>query len=182
MSVFLLIVQVIYLMLPGIMANSAPVLFRHWKFADVPIDHGRRLGGKPLFGPHKTYRGFLVGIISAIIVAYLQQMLFASAFFAKLSLLPYDDINIFLAGFLMGFGVLSGDLVESFFKRRAGKPSGASWFPWDQLDSALGGIAFLSLIWLPSWGILLTVIILALFLHVGIRHIAYHLGINKSKW
>ena len=81
-----------------------------------------------------------------------------------------------------GFGVLFGDLVESFLKRRAGKPSGAPWFPWDQLDAALGGIAFLSIIWLPSLDVLVTVILLALFLHVSIRHIAYYLGVNKSKW
>ena len=41
------------------------------------------------------------------------------------------------------FGALLGDIVESFFKRRAGKERGEDWIPFDQLDFLLGAL-FLS--------------------------------------
>lgn len=180
--VLLLILQTIYLMLPGIFANMAPVIFKDVRFADRPIDHGKSLGGKRIFGDNKTYRGFIVGIGSAIIVAYIQLMLYQVDVFKGLSLIPYPELNPLQIGFLMGFGVLFGDLVESFLKRRAGKGPGERWFPWDQMDSVIGGLLFLAIAWMPSLEIVLIAVALSVVLHVSVRYLAFWLGINKSKW
>ena len=100
-------------------------------------------------------------------------------FTAEKTTLP---VNIYLFGFLAGFGVLFGDLVESFFKRRLDIAPGKSFFPWDQIDSVLGGLLFISIVYLPPWHVVVTLIVLTLVLHISIRHIGYYLGIEKSKW
>lgn len=176
------ILQCIYLMLPGILANSAPVLFKNsFKSLDVPVDFGKKWRGKEIFGSHKTYRGFAVGITSAIIVAYVQFSLYDFDFFRKLSF--YDFSNGFLLfGFLIGFGALFGDLIKSFFKRRVGIKPGNTWFPFDQLDALIGALIFMIPLYVPELKIILTLTIFTLLIHIGSNHIAYWLGMKETKW
>jgi len=42
----------------------------------------------------------------------------------------------------LGFGALFGDTAKSFFKRQKGIQPGRSWFPFDQVDYIVGGVAF----------------------------------------
>lgn len=102
-------------------ANSAPVLLSmllgdRWA---ASIDGGRHLrDGRPVFGPHKTWRGLLGGTAAAGVTG------------ALLS-----------AGFVTGaaFGLLAliGDLLSSFIKRRLGYQSGRDSPVIDQLPEAL---------------------------------------------
>jgi len=170
-------------MLPGIFANMAPVLFRNVEFLDYPIDFNKKWKGKPLFGSHKTYRGFFFGILLSVIVVYVQSMLFHSyVIFRELSFFSYLDINFLLLGFLIGFGALFGDLVKSFFKRRFGVKPGDSWFPWDQLDSLLGALLFISFVYVPSWQVIVFLLIAVPVLHILINHIGYYLHMRETRW
>jgi len=173
----------LYLAVPGIFANMAPVFFKNmFKPLAVPVDLGKTWRGKPIFGKNKTFRGFVVGIASAIPGIALQTYLYRFPTFESLSFIPYDEINFVLLGFLMGFGVLFGDLMESFVKRRLGLKPGAKFFPWDQLDHLTGAFIFISLVWMPPWSVVLTMVVLAVGLSVLFKHLGYWLGIDKSKW
>ncbi len=115
------------LLIPMI-ANAAPVLLRRINILSKPIN-------VKFFGENKTWRGFiggtLVGTLSFPILAY----------FAQINLTyPENVIKLIVFCFLLSFGALLGDLVKSFFKRRSGVLSGASWAPWDQIDYVLGAI------------------------------------------
>ena len=44
--------------------------------------------------------------------------------------------------FSICFGALGGDVIESFFKRRAGRNRGEDWIPFDQIDFILGVLFF----------------------------------------
>lgn len=104
-----------------IAANGTPVILS-WILGErysAAIDADRSLwDGRPMFGPHKTWRGIASGTVAAGLVA------------ALLS-----------TGFIMGalFGALAhaGDLISSFLKRRLGRTSGASLPLVDQLPEAL---------------------------------------------
>lgn len=110
-----------------------------------PADFYLKFRGKRILGEHKTIRGFIVGIITAIIIVYIQLLLFQSfSWLRKLVLLDYNSINPVFLGFLLGFGAMMGDAVKSFFKRQLNIPPGKSWFPFDQIDYTLGGILFTS--------------------------------------
>ncbi|PIW37162.1 MAG: hypothetical protein COW24_01735, partial [Candidatus Kerfeldbacteria bacterium CG15_BIG_FIL_POST_REV_8_21_14_020_45_12] len=61
----ILIPKMIWLMLPAGVANMSPVLIQNHLMAIAkPVDGGRTLGGKPLFGDHKTWRGLFVATLS----------------------------------------------------------------------------------------------------------------------
>jgi len=172
-----------YLILPGAAASIIPVLVRKVDFLNYPIDLGRQLDGKPIFGPNKTYRGFLFGVLSAIVVSYLQMLLFASSGFIRdISIIDYSEYSFALLGFLMGFGSLFGDLVKSYFKRRLGIGPGVSWFPWDQLDALFGAILFCSPIVFPPWSAILFLLVLIPVIHIIVKHIGFYMGVNKAKW
>jgi len=182
-EIFLFVLKCFYLLVPGLFANAAPVIFKNVDFLNYPVDFGRRFRGKPLFGSHKTYRGFFFGILSAIVFVYLQRFLFLRYdSFRSISLIDYSAHSFLLLGLLLGFGVLFGDLVKSFLKRRVGIKPGESWFPWDQLDCLIGGLVFISLVYVPPWQVVIFLVLFVPLLHVIINYGGYYLGIKDSKW
>jgi len=177
-----LILASIYLMLPAYFANMAPVLLKNYlKFLAVPVDFNKKIGGKPIFGKHKTWRGIFVACIISMFVFYVQQYLYRFDIFKEISLLNYSEHTLFL-GFLLGFGAIIGDLIKSFFKRRFNIKPGAPWIPFDQLDFVTGALLFSSIIYLPPWNVILIILLISFFGHILMRHIGYWFGITKEKW
>jgi len=161
----------------------APPLFKKVKFLNYPLDFGKKWKNKPILGNHKTWRGIFFGVIVSIIIVALQKLMFIKfQFFQEASIIDYTQFNFVLLGFLLGFGALLGDSVESFFKRRQNIKSGKPWIPWDQLDFVIGSLLFLSIVYSPSWQVILALLITVPFLHIATNHIGYYVGINKSKW
>lgn len=173
------IIQICWLLLPAGSANMAPVLFKWVPFLNVPVDFGKKFNGKRITGDHKTYRGFLAGIIVSTIVVFLQGLVNIPEEFV---LLPAST-NPFLYGFIFGFGALSGDSIKSFFKRQRGVPEGKTWFPFDQLDWVVGvyslifvyGHMFEPVIYFVSFA-------LALIVHPTVNLLGYYLGVKKNKF
>ena len=104
-----------------IAANATPVVLARLLGSrySAPIDAGGSLhDGRPLFGPHKTWRGLIAGTLAGATVA-----------------------SLLSPGLLLGgaFGALAlvGDLFSSFLKRRLGCASGAAVPLLDQLPEAL---------------------------------------------
>lgn len=158
----------------------APVFIKQLDILDIPIDFNKKLNGKPIFGQHKTYRGFIGGVIFSIAAVFIQKLLYP--LLANYSLIDYSRINIFLLGFLLGFGALLGDLVKSFFKRRVNIPSGDAWVPFDQIDWIIGAIIFSSFI--VPLTIKEILIIFAIFglLHPIINLAGYLIGLKSNKF
>lgn len=125
-----------------IISSKVPGL-KNW---ETPVDLGKSIGGIRILGDHKTVRGFVTGIIAGLLMIFLQDLIVGNSsdavheFFVKNLWLDYSKINIWMLGFLLGFGALAGDAIKSFFKRRIGVQSGKSWIPFDQLDYIVGGI------------------------------------------
>ena len=103
-------------MLPAYFANMAPVIAKKINFLKVPLDFGKKISNKPIFGKNKTFRGLVFGVLFAVIIAYIQYIFDNYGIFMDLPLTDYS--NWLLLGFLMGFGAIFGDLVKSFIKRR----------------------------------------------------------------
>ena len=100
----------------------APVLtfdlLQGWK---RPLDFGRCVRGRRLFGDNKTWRGAIVMFAGVLAAAVL------------LSLWPWywhklpdgiQDAGPWLYGTLLGLGVVLGELPNSFLKRRLGVAPG----------------------------------------------------------
>ncbi|MBR9692189.1 CDP-2,3-bis-(O-geranylgeranyl)-sn-glycerol synthase [Candidatus Woesearchaeota archaeon] len=170
----------IYFMLPAYFANMIPVFAAKLKFLNYPVDFGKKFKGKPIFGSHKTWRGLFFGVITGIIIAYLQKLLYIYPFFSSISLVDYS--NWLALGFLLGFGALIGDLVKSFFKRRAGVKAGQRFIPWDQLDYTIGSLLFVFIVFIPSWQIIAAIVVINFILHVIANHLAYYAKLSDVKW
>lgn len=167
----------LWFFLPAGIANAAPVfasklpLLRRW---ETPIDGGLHLRGKRVFGSHKTWRGLVAGIVMAIIIVYIQQLLWQHDMVPFLNNSPMDYIvySPVLLGFLFGFGALAGDFIESFAKRQVGIASGRSWFPFDQTDYIIGGCVAIAAVAQLS----LIQYILILFVWFGMHLLFSYLG------
>ncbi len=137
MSKFLL------LLLPAYFANIVAFWsskIRLLKFLDIPIDLKLTwIDGNRILGDSKTLRGVLSGLVTSIIVAYI-------LYYIVNGIISYSSLDeaLFL-GFLVGAGGMGGDLIRSFFKRRIGLRSGENWFPFDDLDFALGALLILGI-------------------------------------
>lgn len=178
------IIQCLYFILPTGIANMTPVFVRrHFKFLDIPLDFGKSFRGKRIFGDHKTLRGIIFGSLAGIIIAFIQTILYNKfALFKEISIIPYDQHNFVLLGFLMGFGAMLGDLIKSFFKRQVGRKPGEKFFPFDQLDFLLGSLLLTSIVFRPSWKVIVFLIIIIPLFHIGLNRIGYLIKIQKTKW
>jgi CDP-2,3-bis-(O-geranylgeranyl)-sn-glycerol synthase len=174
-----ILLQIIWFFLPAIMSNMSPIIFRKIPLLNYPVDFNIQFKGKPLFGKNKTYRGFFFGIIIAILTIFIQKTLYPYP--NNFSLINYNEINIYLLGFLLGFGALFGDILESFFKRRFNIKSGKPWIPFDQIDWIIGAILLSSLYLNLSLRInILSIIFLGLF-HPLVNIISYELKLRDDK-
>ncbi len=178
------IVTSLYLFLPAYAANMAPVIAARLNLFPslaLPLDGGRRVGATPLFGPHKTVRGIVVGILAGVGTAVLQEFLAVwSVFFRDLTQFPFDTESSILWGVVLGGGALLGDLVKSAIKRRLRIPPGSRWFPWDQLDMAIGGLLGGALLYSLSWQTVLTVLLLTPFIGLLVNAGSYLLKIKEA--
>jgi len=176
----LLIIQSLYFILPAYIANMAPVFVKKINFLDIPVDFGKKLNKKPVFGSHKTWRGIVSATIAGGIVFYIQQFLHNYGFFGKISLIDYGQYSV-LFGFVMSFGAIFGDLIKSFFKRRLGIGAGKRFVPFDQIDFIIGALVFSSIFFVPNVWVWVILILLSIPIHIIARHIGFLLKICQ-KW
>jgi CDP-2,3-bis-(O-geranylgeranyl)-sn-glycerol synthase len=148
----------------------------------VPIDGGKKLQGREIFGKNKTWRGLVVGVATGVLVAGVQALLYYNfEFFRRNTAVDYSQVNFVLLGALMGGGALAGDLIESFVKRRLNKPSGKPWFPWDQVDWILGALILSSMVYLPPMDVAIVTIVLYIGVHLCSDRVVCWIGIKKRE-
>src|SRR5574341_1495087 len=165
------IVQLFYLMIPAYLANMAPPLLARYSPWNAPMDFGFSLGKIRIFGDHKTWAGFVSGIIVALLAGFLM----------SLAYWPFDFSPVAWSA-LIGAGALLGDAVKSFFKRRVGIKSGMPWIPFDQIDYTVGALALGSFVFFPGWLSAFVVVSVSAFGHIATNHIGYWLGVRDVKW
>jgi len=185
MNILIFIFRALYFFLPAYLTNIAATVSRKirlLKFIEKPVDLGKTLNGRPIFGSHKTWRGLICGIIAGILASCFQKWLYQSSSFIKNnSLIPYDKIDIFLFGFLISLGTILGDLLFAFLKRRQDIPPGAPWIPFDQINYVIGTFLLTSLyiqIEMIYW---LIIFVLTILLHIIVNYLGYILGLSRAK-
>lgn len=175
----------LWFMLPAAYANVAPIFFARFpavKAWDTPLDFGKIFQGRPIFGPHKTWRGLISGILIATIFLWLEQLIAAHASWAKnfTAGIDYPALPTLILGPLFGLGALGGDAVESFFKRRHGTKSGKSWFPFDQLDYIVGALIVSLFFVVLSMRQYIFIVIIWFGLHLAGTYVGWRLGLKDQ--
>lgn len=149
---------------PSYVANAAPLLFGGGR----PLDGGRNfIDGNPVFGSHKTVRGFFAGVSAGTIIGLGESLV---------------DPRLLLGGFMIALGAVLGDLLGAFIKRRLGMKPGSPLPVLDQLDFVAGALTFGSLVFPMSLTAILLVVFVTPPIHLGTNFGAYLLGIKKTYW
>jgi len=185
---FISILAALYFFLPAYFANMTPTFATYFAkslgflaFLGRPIDFGKKIKGKPIFGSHKTWRGIILGTSVGILLTWLQKFLWRFSFFEKISFFNYQEINIFFLGFLISFGALFGDLICSLFKRRKNIKPGRRWIPFDQISFVFGSFLF-SFPFFPipilNW---LIILVLTIPIHIFGNKIGFWLKISDQE-
>lgn len=157
----------IWFILPAYVANAAPVVVG----GGAAIDGGRRFtDGRPIFGPGKTIRGFVAGLIAGSVVGVLQGVIMGQ---------PYTYAML---GLLLALGALVGDLFGSFIKRRLNIARGGAAPGLDQLGFIVAALLFASPLMLPSWGVILTILIITAPIHLATNFGSYKLGLKNMPY
>ncbi|OHD11688.1 MAG: hypothetical protein A2086_11885 [Spirochaetes bacterium GWD1_27_9] len=180
-TILIFIGKSIYTTIPAIGANVAPILMKKINFLNYPMDFNKTFRGQPILGDHKTFRGLFFGVVYSMVFISIQYFVYKKTNL-QLTVYDFDKVNFLFLGFLMGFGVIFGDAVKSFFKRRVNIKPGSSFMPWDQLDCVLGGLLLGRIAWDYPIAYAITTIATTFILHIIIRHIAYYLGLCESRW
>ena len=149
-------------------------------FFDRPVDSGKTLFGKRIFGQNKTFRGYVSGILAAVFVSFLQYILDYYGIIEIDKLLGINEFLLF--GFLTGLGAMLGDSIESFFKRQFGIKEGRPFIPFDQIDYIIGFLFFTGIIVKWSWSEIIFALLCGLFLNPIVNFLAYLFKIKKTYW
>ena len=182
--------QAVWLFAPLVFAAglSAVVMERDLlRWARKPIDGGRRIGGKRLFGDNKTWRGVLVATAGSSAFAAVQEHFVGDAAGALL-VVDWAAVPSVAFGALMGLGAMLGELPNSFVKRRVGilpgKTTTGPWsvlfYVWDQVDLLFG--AWLLVGWWVRPPALLVVasFAMALLVHPAVSLIGWLIGVRST--
>lgn len=157
-TIYSFIVYPIIYILPAYIANGAPVIFG----GGTPVDFGKKLFGKPIFGRHKTVRGLVAGLLAGFVITIIESV-------------PMPQL--LAVGIALTLGTQFGDLIGSFVKRRLSKKEGSEFAFFDQYLFLVFALAF-------AWpfgnlpGIYGIIFILAL---TGILHKLTNILAHKAK-
>jgi hypothetical protein len=158
-----------------------------------PMDMGVTCRGKPLFGPNKTWRGFITCSTGTILFTYVIRFLYLnSEVFKSISIVDFNKVNPLHIGMALGIGMILGELPNSFFKRqmcigsgeRGSGFTGILFRVFDQIDLLLG--IWVLLLFVPGFhvakniDVLIFSIVFALVVHFIIAQIGYYLGMRKD--
>jgi CDP-2,3-bis-(O-geranylgeranyl)-sn-glycerol synthase len=175
----------IWFFAPAGFANAMPVFSARmpWiKQLNAPMDFGYSFRGQRIFGSHKTWRGFISGVIMATLVLGLQQLLVAHYSWTQslTSQVDYASLPTLVLGPLFGIGALGGDAIESFFKRQRHVPPGHGWFPFDQTDYIIGGALVTAPFVRLSLREYIMLILFWLAAHIIASYVGYLIGLKES--
>lgn len=162
--IYLTFLYPIIYIFPAYAANGAPILFGRGR----PLDGGRKLKGKRIFGDNKTVRGTVSSIICGIAVGIIEY--------------PFLHYMLPIA-ILLTIGANLGDLMGSFIKRRLNYTHGASFPVMDQYGFfILAILVALPLGHLPNAYGIIFLIILTGIAHIFTNRGAHRLKLKKVPW
>lgn len=166
----------------------------YFAFLEVPLDQNKTLkDGRRLFGNNKTWKGLLgylfFGAVSGILWGLICHWLPILAdrnflYVAYENTLRYNGVM----GALFGLAYALCELPNSFIKRRSGIIPGKLatskvrilFFVLDQIDSLIGCVLVLAIVYPMSLGLYVAFIFLGGLTHIGVNLLLYGLKIRKN--
>ena len=181
--------KVLVVILPVVLAgivHSAAIRFDWLPQLSKRLDFGICLGGRPLLGANKTFRGPVIMIVGSAAAAWALSFGVSAEWLAPgfgFMTLPASAAWL---GAVMGLGYALGELPNSFIKRRlgiapGGNPAGIAGgicYVADQVDSVLGVVVLLAWIYAPPAGVLLALLAAGSMVHIVFDQCLYVVGVK----
>lgn len=165
-----------------------------------PIDAGKTLGEKPIFGPNKTWRGLGFMTLAPAALGAFQGAAWGP-WAERAGCAPFDLALLGMslgaadgpiaqaAGYLvfnlvLGLGYALGELPNSFVKRRAGiepgKTSSRVFFVVDQADSVVAALLLGKAFFPLEWRVVATGILALTLLHLALNAGLYLARVRRN--
>ncbi len=177
------VLRILWLAFPVMLAAAVHIVvlrLRLFESLKRPLDGGRCLRGRRLFGDNKTVRGAVVMVAVAIGGAMLQGVVRVPS----CELFDYAKANLPGVGLLLGLGFVLGELPNSFLKRQwdIGPGQRGPWFfvILDQVDSVAGALAMLAFTWPAPLRIWVIALVLCSGVHILFNSVFVLVGLKKS--
>lgn len=148
-----------------LVANASPVLAARalGRRLDWPVDLGRELAGRRLFGHSKTWRGIIAAVVITALFAWILEL----------------GVGL---GITIALAAMAGDLLASFTKRRMGIASSDMAPGLDQIpESLLPLLAVRQSLGLDAATILLLVLAFV-FVELLLSRIGYAIRLRKRPY
>jgi nucleoside-diphosphate-sugar epimerase len=184
-----IVAQVVYLVVPLLVAgvlHSAAIKRNLLPSLARPLDGGRMLRGRPIFGANKTWRGPVLMVAGSTIVVAAQREADDLPGFDSLSLIDYQSINPLLLGVVFGVSYSLSELPNSFVKRQLGIAPGTLsrrgaivQYTADQADSVVGGALALWLVLGMSAEVVGLAVLIGFVSHVLFDQGLYAFGVKR---
>ena len=189
-----MIISLYISMLPVILGGVFNMLFVKIKALDflrIPVDGGKSLKGKRIFGNSKTVLGFIGMILGTAFAAILWGLFLKQTGLEHYNLIykNYPNTVYFnlLSGALFGFAYMLFELPNSFIKRRfdidaatRGRfPANIATFVYDQIDSMIGVMLVLAILARLSFMQYILAVILGGITHVLVNMILILFKVRK---
>lgn len=162
---FELIAESLIFIFPAYSANAVPVVLG----GGTPLDLGKHFrDGEPIFGSHKTFRGFTAGLVIGTLVGIGESIILG-------------NYNTLLA-VALSLGALVGDLGGAFLKRRLKLAPGAFLPIIDQIDFVSCALLFSLPVAPPTLPMALVILVMTIPIHVLTNLLAYLAHIKRQPW
>ena len=176
----------VFLPVLGAPVAHAPVL--RWNLLPrlaTPVDGGRTLRGRRLFGDNKTWRGALFMTAGPAVAAV---ALHRAGWYRRRLPPEVADRSPLLVGALLGLGVFGGELPNSFLKRQLGiapgsrraDPAGIAISVADQVDFAVTSLVLLRPVWRWTARDAAEVLAVVTAVHLQLNVVGYAIGARSS--
>jgi len=178
MELWIIACQAFWFIAPAYAANAFPPLVKGKR----PLDFGKYFGKYRLLGDGKTFEGSIAGIVFGVFIGlvllYFQSdvQTVATQYGFVLPTLTIPLIS------LLSTGAIVGDITGAFIKRRFGIKRGNPAPLLDQLDFIFGSIGFASLMYVPSWEVILFLVVITPIIHWIANIIGYFSGVKRTPW
>jgi CDP-archaeol synthase len=181
-----------YLFLPllvGLALHGFCIKYDALAFLCRPIDRGRKIRGKRIFGDNKTYRGVVVVSLGTVLGFGLQSLLLHRiASVRSVELFDYAFFKSVALGGAVGVAAMLSELPNSFIKRRfeiaPGRAAkgwkGVIFYVYDQVDFLLGSWLVLAIVVPVTVGRVLFSAVLLLVAHQLMSSAGHALGMRKT--
>lgn len=154
----------------------------------VPLDGGRTLRGRRVFGANKTVRGFMAIVPAAgVAFALLGFVREAGTEWLRPALWGLAPMQLFALGAWAGACFMAGELPNSFYKRQRGiEPGTVPPSGWerrlclviDRVDSTIAVLVGLSLAVGLHWQTWLAVLLLGPLVHLAFSALLHVVGVK----